>query len=78
MYGKSPFPDSDLIGGLMFSEYSTSSSVDRSGVYSLALYGGLILFSMFLLYDTQNSIKKAETYPKYNLKGYEAYDPINK
>lgn len=48
-----------------------------SGVYSLALYGGLILFSMFLLYDTQNSIKKAETYPKYNLKGYEAYDPIN-
>lgn len=54
------------------------TSVLGSGIYSIALYGGLILFSMFLLYDTQNAIKKAETYPKYNMRGYEAYDPINK
>ncbi|XP_051158365.1 growth hormone-inducible transmembrane protein-like [Leptopilina boulardi] len=53
------------------------TSVLGSGLYSVALYGGLILFSMFLLYDTQKAIKKAETYPKYNMKGYEAYDPIN-
>lgn len=45
-----------------------------AGLYSVAVYGGLILFSMFLLYDTQKVIKKAETYPVYAV---EKFDPIN-
>jgi FtsH-binding integral membrane protein len=35
---------------------------------SMSLYGGLVLFSLYLLYDTQNVIKKAET--------MEEFDPI--
>lgn len=38
-------------------------------LYSMSLYGGLILFSMFLLYDTQKIVKKAETQMQF--------DPIN-
>lgn len=38
-------------------------------LYSMSLYGGLILFSMFLLYDTQKIVKKAETHSQF--------DPIN-
>ena len=34
-----------------------------AGVYSLALYGGLILFGAFLLYDTQKIIHRAERHP---------------
>ncbi|KAJ8284865.1 hypothetical protein COCON_G00037150 [Conger conger] len=45
-----------------------------AGLYGVAVYGGLILFSMFLLYDTQKVIKRAETYPLY---GVQKYDPIN-
>ncbi|XP_023663884.1 growth hormone-inducible transmembrane protein [Paramormyrops kingsleyae] len=45
-----------------------------AGLYSVAVYGGLILFSMFLLYDTQKVIKRAESYPLY---GVARYDPIN-
>ncbi len=29
-------------------------------LYSVSIYGGLVLFSMFLLYDTQRIVKKAE------------------
>ena len=45
-----------------------------AGVYSIALYGGLVLFSGFLLYDTQKIIYRAENHPQY---GLNKYDPIN-
>jgi growth hormone-inducible transmembrane protein len=45
-----------------------------AGLYSISLYGGLLLFSGFLLYDTQKIIKRAETHPTF---GYAPYDPIN-
>jgi len=38
-------------------------------LYSMSLYGGLILFSMFLLYDTQKIVQKAENSVHF--------DPIN-
>merc|ERR1719166_916707 len=46
-----------------------------AGLYSVAVYGGLILFGGFLLYDTQKIIRRAEQHPR----GYGAppYDPIN-
>jgi len=55
------------------------------GLHSLALYGGLILFSAFLLYDTQKVIQRAEHTPKdgsqqwngYNYVATPAFDPIN-
>lgn len=45
-----------------------------ASLYSVAVYGGLVLFSMFLLYDTQLVVKRAETLPVY---GVVKYDPIN-
>ncbi|XP_026468682.1 growth hormone-inducible transmembrane protein-like isoform X1 [Ctenocephalides felis] len=45
-----------------------------AGLYSVSLYGGLLLFSAFLLYDTQRIIKKAETWPLY---ASQQYDPVN-
>lgn len=50
------------------------TSAFGAGLYSIAIYGGLVLFGMFLLYDTQKVIKRAETYPVY---GVQKYDPIN-
>ncbi|CAK9800456.1 Growth hormone-inducible transmembrane protein, partial [Anthophora plagiata] len=47
-----------------------------SGLYAMSLYGGLILFSMLLLYDTQRIIKQAETYPAHEYMT-RPYDPIN-
>jgi len=46
-----------------------------AGLYSISMYGGLLLFGAFLLYDTQRIIHKAERHPV----GYGApqYDPIN-
>ncbi|XP_051010497.1 growth hormone-inducible transmembrane protein-like [Acomys russatus] len=43
-------------------------------LYSVAMSGGLILFSTFLLYDTQKVIKHAEITPMY---GVQKYNPIN-
>ncbi|XP_062603068.1 growth hormone-inducible transmembrane protein-like [Saccostrea cucullata] len=45
-----------------------------AGLYSMSLYGGLVLFSMFLLYDTQKVIKRAESHPVYST---QKFDPIN-
>lgn len=50
------------------------TSVAGATLYSVAVYGGLVLFSMFLLYDTQKVIKRAEITPLY---GVQKYDPIN-
>ena len=46
-----------------------------AGMYSIAVYGGLVLFGMFLLYDTQKIVKRAETHPVY---AAQPYDPVNK
>lgn len=40
------------------------------------LYGGLLLFSGFLLYDTQRVIRLAEIYPEERT-GLVPFDPIN-
>jgi growth hormone-inducible transmembrane protein len=45
-----------------------------AGLYSISLYGGLILFSGFLLYDTQKIVKRAENQPLY---GAQQFDPVN-
>lgn len=50
------------------------TTVAGATLYSVAIYGGLVLFSMFLLYDTQKVIKRAELVPAY---GVQKYDPIN-
>ncbi|KAG8435005.1 hypothetical protein GDO86_013097 [Hymenochirus boettgeri] len=65
--------------GLVFassigSAFLPPTSVFGAGLYSVAVYGGLVLFGMFLLYDTQKVIKRAETYPAY---GVAKFDPIN-
>ncbi|KAK8738618.1 hypothetical protein OTU49_003972 [Cherax quadricarinatus] len=44
-------------------------------LYSISLYGGLLLFSAFLLYDTQKVVRKAESHP--DMWGVVPYDPIN-
>ncbi|XP_006872513.1 PREDICTED: growth hormone-inducible transmembrane protein-like isoform X2 [Chrysochloris asiatica] len=50
------------------------TTVAGATLYSVAVYGGLVLFSMFLLYDTQKVIKRAEVTPVH---GAQKYDPIN-
>lgn len=57
--------------GTMFLPASTALG---AGLYSIAMYGGLVLFGMFLLYDTQKIIHRAETHPVY---ASQPYDPVN-
>lgn len=57
--------------GSMFLPPTTSLG---AGLYSISIYGGLVLFSMFLLYDTQKVIKRAENHPVYSA---QKFDPIN-
>ena len=45
-----------------------------AGFYSIAMYGGLVIFGMLMLYDTQKIIKQAETHPVYNV---QRFDPVN-
>jgi len=47
-----------------------------SGLFAISLYGGLVLFSAFLLYDTQRIIKQAETAPQTSAVGH-GFDPVN-
>ncbi len=46
-----------------------------AGLYSVSLYGGLLLFGGFLLYDTQKIIHNAENHPMWGAQ--RKYDPIN-
>ncbi|KAB0798421.1 hypothetical protein PPYR_09414 [Photinus pyralis] len=49
-----------------------------AGLYSISLYGGLLLFSAFMLYDTQRIIAQAERYPTTpGFYGVTPYDPVN-
>lgn len=59
----------------MASMFLPPTTVLGAGIYSISLYGGLLLFSGFLLYDTQRIVRKAETYPTY---GVHPFDPINR
>ncbi|XP_006029553.1 growth hormone-inducible transmembrane protein [Alligator sinensis] len=63
-----------IVASSIGSMFLPPTSALGAGLYSVAVYGGLILFSLFLLYDTQHIIKHAETHPFY---GVVKYDPIN-
>merc|ERR1719443_2292203 len=57
------------------SSFLPATTALGAGMYSVALYGGLILFGGFILYDTQKIIHKAERHPIGW--GAQKYDPIN-
>lgn len=61
------FPPNMAIGAGNYAPWN--KTLIRLGLYSIVLYGGLILFSAFLLYDTQRIVKVAERPTKF--------DPIN-
>lgn len=49
-----------------------------AGIYSLAIYGGLLLFAGFMLYDTQRLVEKARRFPDpYYTNNLDLFDPIN-
>lgn len=56
------------------SMFLPATTVLGAGLYSMSLYGGLILFSGFLLYDTQRIVHKAQTHPNF---ADQKFDPIN-
>uniref|UniRef100_A0A0N5AF69 Growth hormone-inducible transmembrane protein n=1 Tax=Syphacia muris TaxID=451379 RepID=A0A0N5AF69_9BILA len=63
------------------------TSVAGASLASIVIYGGLILFSAFLLHDTQRVVKQAEGYPmrsnrmmqygEFSRGQYRGFDPIN-
>jgi len=57
------------------SAFLPPSTALGAGLYSVAMYGGLILFGAFLLYDTQKVIYKAERHPTHY--GAPPFDPVN-
>ncbi|XP_063814844.1 growth hormone-inducible transmembrane protein [Pseudophryne corroboree] len=56
------------------SSFLPPTSAFGAGLYSIAIYGGLVLFGFLLLADTQRVMKQAETTPMY---GMGKFDPIN-
>lgn len=56
------------------SAFLPATSALGAGLYSMSMYGGLLLFSGFLLYDTQKIMHRAEAHPQY---APVPYDPIN-
>ncbi len=68
----------DCIGVVFVSSMGTwflpPTSALGAGLFSVAVYGGLVLFGMFLLYDTQRVVKLAELHPQYAM---EPFDPVN-
>ncbi|XP_060097030.1 growth hormone-inducible transmembrane protein [Heteronotia binoei] len=63
-----------VLASSLGSMFFPPTSALGAGLYSVSVYGGLVLFSLFLLYDTQKVVKRAETQPLY---GVQKYDPIN-
>ena len=59
-----------LLTGSMFLPPTTAIG---ASLFSISVYGGLVLFSAFLLYDTQKIMKRAETHPPYSVY---RYDPV--
>ncbi|XP_033747715.1 growth hormone-inducible transmembrane protein-like [Pecten maximus] len=57
--------------GTMFFPPTTAMG---AGLYSFSVYGGVVLFGMFLLYDTQKIIRNAEHHSPYSPV---PYDPVN-
>jgi len=63
-----------IFAASLASNFLPATTALGAGVYSLALYGGLILFGGFILYDTQKIIHRAENHPTFTLA---KFDPIN-
>ncbi|XP_071830197.1 growth hormone-inducible transmembrane protein-like [Apostichopus japonicus] len=58
------------LGGLFF----PVTTALGSGLYAISTYGGVVLFSGFMLYDTQLIVAKAESHP---IASPQRFDPIN-
>merc|ERR1711994_1098036 len=56
------------------SAFLPASTALGAGLQSISLYGGLVLFSGFMLYNTQKIIHRAENHSQYSM---QKYDPVN-
>ncbi|XP_071506352.1 growth hormone-inducible transmembrane protein-like [Diadema antillarum] len=63
-----------VIAASIGSMFLSPASALGSGLYAVSLYGGLVLFGGFMLYDTQMIMKRAEVHP---LHAQRPFDPIN-